>query len=65
MGEQQPKAKDRLGEDIEDSVGNDLAVNANGSGSISDTPDAIYSQRDINKIEVSRHTLGRWSIGPE
>ena len=43
MGEQQPKAKDRLGKDIKDSIGNNLPIDTDGSGSISDTPDAVSS----------------------
>ena len=39
MSEQEPESEDRLGENIEDSVRDDLGVNVNVAGSISDTPD--------------------------
>jgi len=39
VGEEQPGTEDWLGEDVEDSVGDDLAVNVGNAGAISDTPD--------------------------
>jgi len=39
VSEQEPEAKDRLSEDVEDSIGDDLGVDTNGAGSDSDTPD--------------------------
>ena len=40
MSEEEPEAKDGLGEDIENSVGNDLTINTNFAGSVGNTPDA-------------------------
>jgi len=40
MGEEEPEAKDWLGKNIEDSVSNNLGVDIDVAGSISDTPDA-------------------------
>ena len=37
--EQEPEAKDRLGQDIEDGVSDDLAINGNVTGSIGNAPD--------------------------
>lgn len=45
MGEEKPKTEDGLGEDVEDSVGDDFAVDVDVAGSISDTPDAATDQR--------------------
>ena len=43
MGKEEPEAENRLGENIENSIGNDLGVNAGNSRSIGDTPDANRS----------------------
>ena len=40
MSEEEPEAKDGLGEDIEDGISDDLGININAAGAISDTPDA-------------------------
>ena len=40
VGEQKPEAEDRLGENIEDSIGDNFSVNACNAGAIGDTPDA-------------------------
>ena len=43
MGEEEPETKDGLGKNVEDGVSNNLGVNTNVAGSISDAPDAaIY-----------------------
>jgi hypothetical protein len=39
MGDQEPSTKDRLSKDIEDGVGNDLAIDANTASTISEAPD--------------------------
>lgn len=39
MGNQEPGTEDSLGEDIEDSVGNDLSVDASLASTIGNTPD--------------------------
>ena len=40
MGEEQPEAKDGLGKNVEDGIGNDLSIDARDARSISNTPDA-------------------------
>lgn len=45
VGEEQPSTKDRLGEQIEDGVGNDLLVNGHLAGAIGDTPNAANAVR--------------------
>lgn len=39
VGNQEPGTKDTLGQDVEDGVGNNLAVNANPASTIGKTPD--------------------------
>ena len=39
VGEEQPSTEDRLGEQVEDGVGNDLLVNSHLAGAIGNTPD--------------------------
>lgn len=39
MGEDEPETKDGLGQDIEDSVGDDLGIDAPLTGTITNTPD--------------------------
>ena len=39
MGEEEPETKDGLGKDVKNSIGDDLSVDINVAGSISDTPD--------------------------
>jgi hypothetical protein len=41
MGEEEPEAKDWLGKDIENSVGNDLSVETNDTCTIGNSPDAV------------------------
>jgi len=38
VGEEEPSTEDWLGEDVKDSIGNDLSVNIDVTGAISDTP---------------------------
>lgn len=40
MGEEEPETEDGLGEDVKNSVGNDLGVEANKAATVSNTPDA-------------------------
>ena len=40
VGEEQPSTEDRLGEQVEDGVGNDLLVNGHLAGAIGNTPNA-------------------------
>ena len=39
MGEEEPEAEDGLGKDIKDGISDDLSIDINIPGSISDTPD--------------------------
>lgn len=39
MGEEEPEAKDGLGKNIEDSVGNNLRIHVDVTGAVSNTPD--------------------------
>jgi hypothetical protein len=41
VSDQQPGTKDTLGQDIQDGVGNDLAIDTNPAGAIGKTPDTI------------------------
>jgi hypothetical protein len=43
VGNQEPGTKDTLGQDVEDGVGNNLAVNANPASTVGKTPDAAWS----------------------
>jgi hypothetical protein len=39
VGDEQPGTEDTLGENIQDGIGNDLAINTNLAGAIGKTPD--------------------------
>ena len=41
VGEQEPGSEDRLGKDVQDSIGDDLLVDAHVAGAVGDTPDAV------------------------
>ncbi len=41
VGEEKPETKDGLGEDIKNGVGDNLGIDTNVSGPVSDTPDAV------------------------
>jgi hypothetical protein len=41
MGDQEPGTEDTLGKNIQDSVGDDLAINANLAGTVCKTPDTV------------------------
>ena len=42
MGEEEPEAEDRLGKDVKDSIGNDLGIETDETGAISNAPDATH-----------------------
>ena len=46
--EEEPESEDGLGEDIEDGVADDLAVDTDVSGSIGNTPDASDMLVDVS-----------------
>ena len=48
MSEQEPEAKDWLGQDVEDSVGDDLTIDTDGAGAVCKTPDAVKGQLMVN-----------------
>lgn len=39
MSQEQPETKDRLSEDVKDSIGNDFSININIKGAVGNTPD--------------------------
>lgn len=41
VSDDQPSTEDGLSKNIEDGVGNDLAINTNTTGTVSETPDAM------------------------
>jgi len=41
VAKEEPKTENRLSEDIENSVGDDLGVNAGLAGAVGDTPDTV------------------------
>ena len=52
MGEQEPGTEDGLGENVENGVGNDLAIETNLAGAIGETPDATaVSNLADNSVE--------------
>lgn len=65
MSKEEPEAKDGLGEDIEDGVGNDLSIDVDIARPISNTPDAVkYQLRSrIEYRHTRKRTLGRRSKG--
>lgn len=52
VGEEQPSTKDRLGEQIEDGVGNDLLVNGHLARAVGNTPNAEIVVRADTKSHV-------------
>ena len=58
--DEEPCAKDNLGHDIEDSVGNDLGVNRDLASTIGDTPDtgkeSVKTRTEVQQINV--HGVG-------
>lgn len=47
MGEEEPSTEDWLGKNIQDSVGDDLLVNAHVARAVGDTPNAKQCQRRL------------------
>ena len=62
MGNQEPGTEDTLGKNIQDSVGDNLAVNTDDAGTISKTPDTkvLLGSRHIG-MQTWRLTWGRQS----
>lgn len=56
MGKEEPESEDGFGKDIEDSVSDDLGVNVDVAGSISNTPDAMTCQTDFYRPRVGMQT---------
>jgi hypothetical protein len=62
VSEEQPEAKDWLGEDIENGIGNNLSVEPNKTRAIGDAPDAAHGQYE-KMVSEGRLTLGKRSRG--
>ena len=62
MGEEEPESENGLGKNIEHSVSDDLGVNIDIAGSISDTPDAMTCQCFVGQ---RRHSNLHRVDGPE
>jgi hypothetical protein len=64
VGGQKPEAKDGLGEDVQNGVGDNFAVNTNNAGTVSNTPDAVpmlVVRSKLNSLNINLH----WVQGPE
>ena len=61
VGEQQPGAEDGLGQDVEDGVGNDLAINTNTAGAVGKSPDTVMVSSAGERGLSDVHGVG----GPE
>lgn len=48
VGEEEPDAEDGLGEDIENSVGNDLGIDRGLARAVGDTPNAAISSAQVS-----------------
>ena len=64
MSEEEPESEDGLGKNIEHGVSDDLGVNIDVAGSISDTPDSMTCQCSVGLTNAFKLTLGRWSREP-
>ena len=56
MSEEEPEAKDWLGENIKDGIGNDLSVHVDIARSISNTPDAMTCERSARSEHERTYT---------
>ena len=63
MGEDKPKSKDRLGEDVKDSVGDDFLVEIGNTTTIGNTPNTRFCQYRRGRIGERPLTLDRRSRG--
>lgn len=50
MGEEEPEAEDWLGEDIKNSIGNDLSIETNHASTVGNTPDAVNTLANPNTV---------------
>lgn len=41
MGEEEPEAEDRFGENVKNGIGDNLSIDASDTGTIGNTPDAV------------------------
>lgn len=48
MGEEKPEAEDWLGEDVEDSIGDDLSIETDQASTVGNTPDAERTLAAVN-----------------
>lgn len=51
MGSEEPGTEDWLGEDVKNSVSDDLMVNGSNAGAIGNTPDAVMMSAEL-KVKV-------------
>lgn len=63
VGEEEPEAKDWLGEDIENGIGDDLSVETDHTSTISNTPDAVRVLAKMKHKEQVENI--HWVGGPE
>lgn len=63
MGDEEPCTEDWLGEDVKDSVGNDLLINRGDAGTVSNTPDATMMSVEIGKKAGQFNS--HWVSSPE
>ena len=63
MGKQEPESEHWLRKDVEDSVGNDLGINVDVAGTVSDTPDTATGKRYEDETLWMKQTLGTQSRG--
>ncbi|KXT18924.1 hypothetical protein AC579_3587 [Pseudocercospora musae] len=65
VGEEQPGTEDWLGQDVEDSVGNDLLVNVHVAAAISNAPDARESSVSSSMSGVTLDRSLHWVDSPD
>ena len=56
MGNEEPCTKDDLGENIEDGVGNNFAINADPAGTVGNSPDTRWISKDHGRLDVRTYT---------
>lgn len=64
VGEQEPGTENRLGQDVQNGVGDDLLIDVHLAAAISNTPDAIKDVSSCNKYSKIDRDL-HWVDGPE
>jgi hypothetical protein len=62
MGEEEPEAKDRLGEDVKNSVRHDLSIETNETATIGNTPDTF---NQLVLVQASSEAHSHWVDCPQ